>query len=148
VARLAAQLIRVHHRFDPGRFDVLADDLESGYEQWLRRALLDDKVVVTLASVGERVVGYAYGELEGLDWIDLIGEHGRVHDLFVDESFRGRGIGEALMRETVTRLVDLGASRILLDTAWSNEAARRVFARIGYRPTVIEMMLTPLAPGK
>ncbi len=50
-----------------------------------------------------------------MSWTDLIGPHGKVHDLFVDEAFRGRGIGEALLREAVRRLVDRGAPRVLLD---------------------------------
>jgi ribosomal protein S18 acetylase RimI-like enzyme len=144
---LAAELIRVHHRFDPDRFAILAENLERGYEWYFRRRLEEGGAVILLATVGadaaSTVAGYVYGELEGQSWTDLIGPHGKVHDLFVDPAFRGRGIGEALMREALRRLIDRGAPRVLLDTAWANEHARRLFERVGYRPTMIEMTFTP-----
>ena len=150
-SRLAAELIRVHHRFDPDRFAILSEDLERGYEQYFRRRLAEGGAVILLATSGvdvdQTVAGYVYGELEGQSWTDLIGPHGKVHDLFVDPSFRGRGIGEALLREAVRRLVDRGAPRVLLDTAWSNAAARRLFERVGYRPTMVEMTFTPTLPA-
>lgn len=144
-SRLAAELIRVHHRFDPDRFAILADNLERGYEWYFRRRLEEGGAVILLAVVGEEhaVAGYVYGELEGQSWTDLIGPHGKVHDLFVDSAFRGRGLGEALMREALRRLIDRGAPRVLLDTAWPNEPARRLFERVGYRPTMVEMTFTP-----
>lgn len=142
---LAAELIRLHHRFDADRFAILAENLERGYEWYFRRRLEEGGAVILLATAGaERAVaGYAYGELEGLSWTDLIGPHGKVHDLFVAPAFRGRGIGEALMREAVRRLIERGAPRVLLDSAWANEPARRLFARIGFRPTMVEMTFTP-----
>jgi ribosomal protein S18 acetylase RimI-like enzyme len=145
-SRLAAELIRVHHGFDPDRFAILAENLERGYEWYFRRRLEEGGAVILLALSGEAIAGYAYAELEGQSWTDLIGPHGKVHDLFVDPAFRGRGVGEALMREALRRLIDRGAPRILLDTAWSNGAARRLFERIGYRPTMVEMTFTPEPP--
>jgi len=33
----------------------------------------------------------------------------------------------------------LGAPRVVLMTAWQNEPARRFFARLGFRETMLEM---------
>jgi RimJ/RimL family protein N-acetyltransferase len=37
------------------------------------------------------------------------------------------------------RLVALGAPRVVLHTAAKNEAAQRMFAKLGWRPTMVEM---------
>ena len=59
--------------------------------------------------------------------------------MFVDDAARGRGIGEALVREGMRRLKDKGAPRVVLLTAVQNQAAQRLFARAGFRTTMLEM---------
>jgi RimJ/RimL family protein N-acetyltransferase len=39
----------------------------------------------------------------------------------------------------VSGLAAIGAPRVVLMAAWRNEAARRLFARLGFRPTMLEM---------
>lgn len=141
-ARLAAQLLRFHHALDPGRFAILADPIEPGYERFLHERIRDPRAVVLTAvrpaAGAEAVVGYAYGQLEPRDWMRLLEAGGRVHDLIVAEAERGGGVGSALLLELVRRLEGLGAAQIVLDTAAANAAAQRFFARHGFRPTMIE----------
>jgi RimJ/RimL family protein N-acetyltransferase len=40
----------------------------------------------------------------------------------------------------VSRFGQLGVTQIRLDTAAANEPARRLFASVGFRPSVIEML--------
>ena len=49
------------------------------------------------------------------------------------------GVGEALLTAAAAWLAERGAPRVLLVTAEQNEAARRLFARVGYRVTMVEM---------
>ena len=84
-------------------------------------------------------VGYAYGRLEERDWNNLLDACGGFHDLWVDEAARSAGAGRALTEALVRRLVELGAPRIVLKTAAKNEHAQRLFQRLGWRPTMIEM---------
>jgi ribosomal protein S18 acetylase RimI-like enzyme len=84
-------------------------------------------------------VGYAYGRLEERDWNALLDVHGGFHDLWVDEHARGGGAGRALAQALLERLSALGAPRIVLKTAAKNEAAQRLFAALGWRPTMLEM---------
>jgi GNAT superfamily N-acetyltransferase len=57
----------------------------------------------------------------------------------VAEPHRGHGIGEALVQRASDWLREHGAPRVLLWTAQRNAAAQRLFLRLGFRPTMIEM---------
>lgn len=142
VARLAAKLVRLHHGFDPHRFLCL-EPLEPGYERFLGHELEDADAVIFVAVVrdeqGERVLGYAYGRLEPRDWNELLDACGKLHDLYVDEDARGHGAATALVEAVVARLEAKGAPRVLLLSATPNLAAQKLFARLGFRPTMVEM---------
>lgn len=138
LGRMGAQLARQHHAFDPDRF-MLPDDVEKGYRWWLLREAKNKKAVVLVAERAGAVAGYAYGRLEATDWNALLDAHGGFHDLWVDPQARGTGAGRALAEAMVARLTALGAPRIVLKTAAKNEYAQRLFARLGWRPTMIEM---------
>lgn len=142
VARLAAQLVRLHHGFDPQRF-LCVEPLEPGYERFLAGELADDAAVILVAVVErageEQIVGYTYGRLEPRDWNELLDACGKIHDVFVDEGARGHGAAAALVEAVVTRLEAKGAPRVVLLSATPNVAAQRLFAKLGFRPTMVEM---------
>lgn len=138
VARFAAKLVRLHHALDPQRF-MCMEPLEPGYERWLTRELLNPDVVVVVAEQDGAVVGYAYGRLEDRDWNALLDAHGALHDVYVDETARAGGAGAALVEAACARLSAMGAPRVVLHTAAQNTAAQRLFAKHGFRSTMIEM---------
>lgn len=137
-ARLAASLVRQHHAFDPARF-MLVEPVEEGYARFLRTQIDRDGVVFLVAELDGEIVGYLLGGLEGRDWMLLLDACGKIHDVYVDAAARGRGIGARLVEEAVSRLVAMGAPRVVLSTAWPNEVARGLFAKLGFRPTMVEM---------
>ncbi|HEU4785940.1 MAG TPA: GNAT family N-acetyltransferase, partial [Gemmatimonadaceae bacterium] len=60
-------------------------------------------------------------------------------DIVVDPAHRGRGVGQLLLEATLGTLATRGAPRVVLSTAERNESAQRLFARAGFRRTMIEM---------
>ncbi len=142
VARLAAELVRLHHRFDPARFLLPDSSVETGYERFLRHAFQSKDTVVLVAARDERIIGYTYARAEPRDWHLLLDAHGAIHDLYVDPSARGLGVGRALMLATIEALGSLGAKPIVLYTAAQNDEARRLFASLGFRATMLEMTRT------
>ena len=139
LGRLGAQLVRLHHGFDPERFVAPTTRTAEGYGDWLGSQLADPEAVVLVAVHAGEVVGYAYAGVEGHDWMALRGPAGVIHDLVVDAAHRGAGVGSLLLTATIRALVGLGAPRVVLATAARNAGAQRLFARAGFRPTMVEM---------
>lgn len=139
LGRLGAALLRTHYAFDPLRFIEPGDDPEGGYAWFLGTQLDDEEVVVLVAEMDGAVVGYAYAGIEPHSWKELRARAGFVHDVLVDPSARGRGIAHALMEEAVGWMRSQGVPRVLLWTATQNAAARRLFERLGFRATMVEM---------
>ena len=142
-ARLAGKLVRMHYELDPLRFLHLPNP-EAGYARYFAGELKSDRVVLLVAEkndaqAGESIVGYAYGRLEPRSYNELLDAAGKLHDVLVDESARGHGLGEALVTEMVRRLTERGAPRVVLLTAVQNEAAQHLFKKLGFRTTMLEM---------
>jgi GNAT superfamily N-acetyltransferase len=57
-----------------------------------------------------------------------------LEDLFVDESARGAGLGEALVACTIDRAGARGCGRIELDVSESNRPAWALYERMGFSP--------------
>ena len=136
---LGALLVRLHHAFDPARFIPARPRAEEGYASFLASQLEERGVVVLVADRGGEVVGYSYSSIEGTDYMALRGPAGLLHDIVVDPAYRGQGVGRMLLDATLTELKARGAPRVVLSTAERNEAAQRLFARAGFRRTMIEM---------
>jgi ribosomal protein S18 acetylase RimI-like enzyme len=139
LGRLGAHLMRTHYAFDPQRFLAAHGNAEEGYEWFLRSQLSEPAAVVFVAERDGVVVGYVYAGLEPLSWKELRGPAGFIHDIVVDESSRRLGVAEALLRAAFDWLKTEGAPRVVLWTADQNAAAHRLFARLGFRRTMVEM---------
>jgi ribosomal protein S18 acetylase RimI-like enzyme len=139
VGRLGALLVRTHHDFDPERFIAATSGTEQGYGSFLGTQLGKPDVVVLVAERDHAVVGYVYAGLEGTDYMALRGPAGAIYDIVVDPEHRGHGIGRMLLDAALEDLKTRGAPRVVLSTAERNETAQRLFARAGFRRTMIEM---------
>lgn len=56
----------------------------------------------------------------------------RIEDVVVDQAVRGRGVGEALVRECLSVARKRGASVVELQSARRREAANRLYPRLGF----------------
>ena len=139
LGRLGASLLRLHYSFDAQRFIAPRGNVEEGYGWFLGSQLRDDEAVVLVADRAGAVVGYVYAGLEPHSWKELRDAAGFIHDIVVDESSRGGGVGNALIEAASTWLKTHGAPRVILWTAERNHAAQRLFEQAGFRRTMIEM---------
>jgi len=138
VGILAGRLVRMHYAFDAQRF-LLPVDPERGYARWFATQLDKAESIFLVATLGGAVVGYVFAQMEGRSYNELLDACTKLHDIYVDEGARRRGIGEALLRETFRRAREKGAPRVVLLTAAQNESAHRLFRRCGFRTTMLEM---------
>lgn len=138
VGILAGRLVRAHHDYDPQRF-MKPVDPERGYARWFASQLDSEDTILLVAADDEGVAGYVYARLEPRSYNELLDACTKLHDIYVDERVRRRGVGEALLRETFRRAKEKGAPRVVLLTASQNETAHRLFRRVGFRTTMLEM---------
>jgi len=139
LGRLGALVVTLHHGFDPDRFIAPGPRTERGYGRFLARELQRKEVILLVSEERGAVLGYVYAGMEGSDWMALRGPAGVIYDLVVDPERRREGIGRRLLEQTLAALAARGAPRVVLSTAEQNEAAQRLFASAGFRPTMIEM---------
>jgi ribosomal protein S18 acetylase RimI-like enzyme len=136
LGRLGALLMRTHHAFDRDRFLAPGDHPERGYGWFLTSQLGDDDTLIRVAELDGRVVGYVYAGVEPMSWKELRDEAGFIHDIAVDPGARRQGIAARLVDEAAAWLVARGMPRVMLWTAAPNEAAQKLFERLGFRRTM------------
>jgi ribosomal protein S18 acetylase RimI-like enzyme len=139
VGRLGALLVRVHYDFDHQRFIEPTPNTEHGYAAFLGTQLDEPNVIILVAQRDGEVIGYTYAGVEAHDYMALRGPAGVLYDIVVDPGQRSQGLGRMLLDTTIAALQARGAPRVVLSTAERNEAAQRLFARAGFRRTMIEM---------
>ena len=139
VSRLAAELVRMHHRLDRDRF-MLVEPVEDGYQWFFARELGREAARILVAEGdGGRILGYAYATLEERNWNDLLDACGKLNDLYVDAGARRGGIARALVDATFAWFRERRAPRVVLLSAWQNADAHAFFEALGFRRTMLEM---------
>jgi ribosomal protein S18 acetylase RimI-like enzyme len=139
LGRLGAALLDLHFGFDNRRFMAPGDDPASGYAWFLASQLGDPDVAVFVAERDRAVIGYVYAGLEPQSWKELREAAGFIHDVVVEENGRRIGVASELVEAAVAWLRERGAPRVMLWTAEQNESAQRLFEKLGFRRTMIEM---------
>jgi len=138
LGRLGGALVRAHHAFDRDRFLPPGPRSEDAYARFLA-SQLGDQAAIFVAEHDGQVVGYVYAGIEPRSWKELRDLAGFVHDVVVDEHIRHAGIGARLVETAATWLIAQGVPRVMLWTAERNTPAHRLFERLGFRRTMIEM---------
>jgi ribosomal protein S18 acetylase RimI-like enzyme len=140
LGRYGAALMRQHHASDPRRF-ILTEHPEEGYGRFLVSQIDDPECLVLVAERSGEIVGYVFASIEPTSWRDLRGPCGFIHDVYVLESARREGTGQALLRAAIAWIHAQGMTQVVLWSKSGNEAAQHLFAKLGFRRTMLEMTL-------
>jgi GNAT superfamily N-acetyltransferase len=139
VAEFAMKLVEQHHEYDPGRFARIAS-LDG--MKWFYGGQTDaTNAAVLVAEIDSQLVGFAYVTYEERNYAELAETPAHLHDIYVEESARRSGAGQALIDAAVEVAKEFGASKLILSVAVKNAIGRAFFERCGFRPTMTEMTL-------
>ena len=139
IAEFAMKLVEQHREYDPTRFAPLGS-LEG--MAWFYGGQTDaENAAVLVAELEGRVAGFAYVTYVETDYLDLAVNAAQLQDIYVDESARGTGAGQALIDSVVDFAKRCGASKLILSVAVKNTIAHAFFERCGFRKTMTEMTL-------
>lgn len=125
----AAAIARLANRL--GRHEGLADDLFT--EELILRDGFGDRPAfqVLIAEQDGSAVGYALFS-DGYN-TDIPARAVWLHDLYVDEQARGRGIGRGLMTAVARIAIERGARSVWWGVHSANRRARAFYGKLGAR---------------
>jgi ribosomal protein S18 acetylase RimI-like enzyme len=147
-------LVRLARRTDvPAIVSLLADDpIGSTREQPgepLAQAYWDAFDAITAQSGNEVLIAEAAGEVAGCLQLTIIPglsrtgmTRGQLEGVRVSARYRGRGIGETLVRAALERARGHGCRLVQLTTDRSRTDAQRFYERLGFEASHIGMKLT------
>lgn len=139
VAEMAMKLVEQHRHYDPVRFARLAD-IDGMTWFYVGQTETNDAAVLVAEEDG-RIVGFAYVGYEAKNYADLSVSAARLHDIFLEDTTRGRGIGRLLLDAVIATAKQWGASKLMLSVAAQNTIAEKFFGKAGFQTTMHEMML-------
>ncbi len=122
---------------------------QPGYDEVYTKDLLkkvnDTKGVIYIAQDGRRIIGFAAcilikpSEKSNLASVQPLTD-GRVDKLFVDESYRGQGVGKALMKAAEDLFVQAECDLARVEVFVPNVEAHRFYEELGYRDRLVDMV--------
>jgi len=146
ICRLWRHLMDYHESFDP-RFE-LDREAEAEFKQYVLDILDNYLHAVFVATRDEKVLGYTIvAEMEN-PAVFRLKRYGFVCEICVDPQTQGAGVGQALYERAVRWFKRRNLSVVQLNVAPGNEAGRKFYERLGFKPFLNILWLDLEAPGK
>lgn len=118
-----------HNRIDPSYYKKFSDD-----RTYMENVIKTDNPHIYVAILEGKVVGFVTYELGKADYLDTnISKYGEVLELFVNENFRGHGIGRALLNKVESELKKQGITWVKLQCSTFNPKALKFYEREKYK---------------
>ena len=119
---------------NPGKF-------KSDYVKYFRRHLKRKNSIALIAKSRGRAAGYALLEVRKRPPFFRERRYLYIHDLFVPERYRRRGVGSALINETKKIAAERNTRVVELSAYAKNKDALRFYRSQGFRPSQVEMRI-------
>ncbi|RQH03067.1 GNAT family N-acetyltransferase [Natrarchaeobius oligotrophus] len=133
VARLWVRLARDQRAYDSY---VLAEENRATMRETLAAYRLEDGLLVARADGS--IAGFASFSVER-GALELDGTRATLSNLYVEPSYRDRGIGATLLEAVEESLAGRGIDVLTLEVMADNDAARRFYRRRGYETFRVAM---------
>lgn len=129
VLRLCTKLWREHQGIDPNF--TLHPDIQNTQRRWLREAVSSRDALVLIVKEGERLVatGTATVSKSKIFWPE---RYGYIRDVYVEEDYRGRGVGSALTENLIEWFKHKEVTWIELVALTKNAAANIFWQECGF----------------
>jgi ribosomal protein S18 acetylase RimI-like enzyme len=109
------------------------------YGAYLRTLMGRDDALAVIARDGSRLVGYAVGRITSLPPFFESRQRGYIHDVYVRERYRQRGIGRRLVEEILAWFRRRGVTLVELTVAANNDDATAFWRSMGFDTYMYQM---------
>ena len=124
----------IRDRLDPCLKPMNADEIKRYLEKKVKRG----KTRILVAEENGEVVGVAVCEV--MKWKTTTFQNlVYVHDLFVKEEHRGRGIGKALLKEVEKWARKMEANVVVVDV-YTNNPSLNFYRKLGFKEWVLKLV--------
>jgi ribosomal protein S18 acetylase RimI-like enzyme len=136
INRLLRQVLEVHHE---GRPDIFKGGVKKYTDSELAEIIADSQRPIYAAFDGNKLVGYAFCILKHEPDSNILTDIKTLYidDLCVDESERGKHIGQSLYEYVLEKAREMGCYNVTLNVWTCNEGAMRFYEKMGLKPQKI-----------
>ncbi|MEC1158571.1 ribosomal protein S18-alanine N-acetyltransferase [Cytobacillus horneckiae] len=110
--------------------DVLKVEHESFSVPWSREAFYNE---ITKNQFAAYIVIEENGQVIGYSGTWVVTDEAHVTNVAILPQYRGRKLGEAMMKKLMEIASELGAKTMTLEVRLSNEVARKLYRKLGFQ---------------
>ncbi len=129
---------------DPLKRVRRAPEFGEEYTKWLLGVIQEQNGVIFLAEKNGKIIGCCAGMLPSESPAEQAGgipaKHGRVQELYVDETYRGQGTGQSLMKKMEDYFRAKGCESVMVEVLAPNKSAYAFYQSCDYFDRDINMM--------
>ena len=142
ILELLSQVLELHAAIRPDIF--IPGTTKYSREQIIEKIHNDEERIYTAVDENDSVIGYAFCNIKKTASSNMIPSTSlHLDDLCVDQTIRGKGIGQALFAHVREEAAAMGCFAVTLNVWEGNDAARAFYDRMGLKPrsTTMEFIL-------
>ena len=98
-------------------------------DKFYRWGLRDSDKILLCSIENNMIVGYVYAKPQDSHFT---GKSYLIDALYVEQKFRGRGLGKELMQECIKEIHEMGVSQIDVNVVSDNDIAKSLYSGLGF----------------
>ena len=130
ISVFVVKLFKAHAAWD--RFFTPSKDVDKVYREFIKRCIYSKNRYLLVAEENDKVVGFVLGELAGRPPTSKVRKIGFISDVYVEESFRRRGIGKQLLSELCKWFKSKNLQYIELAVHVKNTVGQKAWEKCGF----------------
>jgi GNAT superfamily N-acetyltransferase len=140
IVELWKELMDLHKAVDP--IFTRRRGGHKAFAEYLRKEYIGgDGRRTWVAQAGEEVVGFCMGVIEDYPPLLVLKQYGLLEVMAVTKRWRGKGVGQKLLRRALRWFCEKGMSRVEVRHSAVNDLAGRFYSRMGFRPYLKTLFL-------
>ena len=130
IGEIAFQTAQIHYKFIPSEFKK---PTFKGQFDYIQKSISDKDILVLKAEIKKKITGYAVVYFNTYpEKYFKFHKRGFIGSIGVDESYRGQGVGKALLNGVEKEMKKRKISVLEIDVYTFNQAAEKLYDSAGY----------------